>query len=626
MISRALAAKHGEERMIERDPVSGNEVPIGANPKEVRDDIDAKLSDGEYVLPADVVRYFGVQHIERMVQKAKEGMMEMASNGRINGQDPRQQAVPPGGPNGGPPSDDPTVRKFAGGGYNTEYQFAPQPTMPGDAPIAMDGYSAAEELRRRQEAPVQMADGGYAAAEKDILGGSLSSATSNILNPNNSFSFGPGYGGSRIGTGNWGAGGGVTTQTYINSAGERMSIMFINGTPLSDIPDGFFPDNEETRRMFAEQTTRGEDVADPSQQWDEDGRDSAESNGRNKVDPYSTADTNPFTMSPEQALDRAQELAKTAAGGGIMEGLGKVPGTVGAVAGTLGKVSQVNAYNELQALKTAIDKRGGLGINESIDALIEEVASDVPTPKRESVFITPTDKFYERFETGLTGVPYQSVVDNYPAIVNEHTGQPTTSTGDTTGGGKPAVAPQGPTDDMGGPTIWSKDKAPPSRPTGIADPTGAFKLSSEELDAIRRYETNRTRVVDNDLLPGDAITQAQADQLRMAVGPQLPNSTTRTAAPEASRNVDSRMSNDSDAEERRAARADQIQRETGTSRTAAEAQARAEDIARDVREEDRVGGAELDRAFGMSGLAKGGLVSRPNMQRKSYRKIRTVQK
>jgi len=38
------------------DPVSGNEVPPGSLAEEVRDDIPAQLSEGEYVVPADVVQ------------------------------------------------------------------------------------------------------------------------------------------------------------------------------------------------------------------------------------------------------------------------------------------------------------------------------------------------------------------------------------------------------------------------------------------------------------------------------------------------------------------------------------------------------------------------------------------
>jgi len=41
---------------MKQDPVSGNEVPNGSMAKEVRDDIPAQLSEGEYVVPADVVQ------------------------------------------------------------------------------------------------------------------------------------------------------------------------------------------------------------------------------------------------------------------------------------------------------------------------------------------------------------------------------------------------------------------------------------------------------------------------------------------------------------------------------------------------------------------------------------------
>ena len=67
------------------DPISGNEVPTGSNAVEVRDDVDAKLSEGEYVVPADVVKFMGVSTLEKMVKKAKEGLQEMEENGRIGG-------------------------------------------------------------------------------------------------------------------------------------------------------------------------------------------------------------------------------------------------------------------------------------------------------------------------------------------------------------------------------------------------------------------------------------------------------------------------------------------------------------------------------------------------------------
>jgi hypothetical protein len=70
---------------MNRDPISGNEIPAGSLAKEVRDDVDAKLSEGEYVVPADVVRYFGVNYFEKLRQKAKAGLEEMDRDGRIGG-------------------------------------------------------------------------------------------------------------------------------------------------------------------------------------------------------------------------------------------------------------------------------------------------------------------------------------------------------------------------------------------------------------------------------------------------------------------------------------------------------------------------------------------------------------
>jgi hypothetical protein len=68
------------------DPVSGNEIPPGSMAKEVRDDIPAQLSEGEYVVPADVVQYYGVKHFEDLRDKAKGGLNQMEADGRIGGE------------------------------------------------------------------------------------------------------------------------------------------------------------------------------------------------------------------------------------------------------------------------------------------------------------------------------------------------------------------------------------------------------------------------------------------------------------------------------------------------------------------------------------------------------------
>lgn len=55
------------------DPVSGNTAPVGAKPEEVRDDIDIRVSPGEYVINAQTVRYFGEDFFDELQKAAAQG-------------------------------------------------------------------------------------------------------------------------------------------------------------------------------------------------------------------------------------------------------------------------------------------------------------------------------------------------------------------------------------------------------------------------------------------------------------------------------------------------------------------------------------------------------------------------
>lgn len=66
------------------DPVSGNKVPFGALKEEVRDDVPAQLSEGEFVFPADVVRYIGLERLMMMRQAAKKGLLQMEDMGQMS--------------------------------------------------------------------------------------------------------------------------------------------------------------------------------------------------------------------------------------------------------------------------------------------------------------------------------------------------------------------------------------------------------------------------------------------------------------------------------------------------------------------------------------------------------------
>ena len=65
------------------DEMSGNDVPTGSLKEEVRDDIPAQLSEGEFVLPADVVRYHGLDKIMRLRDEAKAGIARMEAMGQM---------------------------------------------------------------------------------------------------------------------------------------------------------------------------------------------------------------------------------------------------------------------------------------------------------------------------------------------------------------------------------------------------------------------------------------------------------------------------------------------------------------------------------------------------------------
>ena len=127
------------------DPVSGNEVPPGSLPEEVRDDIPARLSEGEYVVPADVLRFYGVKFFEDLRENAKIELARMDREGRIGGEPIPNEEL----------SDEEKAELdsigAAVGGFITGQPT--QSTMP-------DPYQQ-QQMLYRQGAPVAMGNAGY---------------------------------------------------------------------------------------------------------------------------------------------------------------------------------------------------------------------------------------------------------------------------------------------------------------------------------------------------------------------------------------------------------------------------------------------------------------------------------
>ena len=156
------------------DPVSGNEVPPGSMASEVRDDIPAQLSGGEYVVPADVLRFYGVKFFEDLRAEAKMGLAGMEANGRIGGEPVEGPAM--GGGEELTPEEMAEIEglMMAVGGY------VPQ-TMQYNQP---DPYMQ-QQAMYNQGAPAAMGNSGYA------VGGSVPADTQ--VNTNYADRFAPGF-------------------------------------------------------------------------------------------------------------------------------------------------------------------------------------------------------------------------------------------------------------------------------------------------------------------------------------------------------------------------------------------------------------------------------------------------
>ena len=87
-LEEQMAMNFGDvpDNTIGQDPVSGNDIPLGASAENVRDDIPANLSEGEIVVPADVVNFHGVKLFEDLRAEAKMGYAQMAEDGRMGGE------------------------------------------------------------------------------------------------------------------------------------------------------------------------------------------------------------------------------------------------------------------------------------------------------------------------------------------------------------------------------------------------------------------------------------------------------------------------------------------------------------------------------------------------------------
>jgi len=177
------------------DPMSGNEVPTGSLQEEVRDDIPAQLSEGEFVVPADVVRFIGLDKLMKMRDSAKKGLASMEAEGQIGGSD-----IPPQMPQGMPP------------------EMAMQ-----EAPMDIDAM-----IDGMEDDGMDFAEGGY--VQRADGSWEIERATTTAAAP-------PSY--ADLMGHNFGSVPTAETQTYINAEGHKVYIPVVDGKPAYTPPEGY---------------------------------------------------------------------------------------------------------------------------------------------------------------------------------------------------------------------------------------------------------------------------------------------------------------------------------------------------------------------------------------------------
>lgn len=83
MLEEQMEMAFMADQKEQTDPVSGNEVPPGAKPEEVRDDVPANLSEGEFVVPAHVVRFVGANTLYKLIKQTEMAIAEMEAGGMM---------------------------------------------------------------------------------------------------------------------------------------------------------------------------------------------------------------------------------------------------------------------------------------------------------------------------------------------------------------------------------------------------------------------------------------------------------------------------------------------------------------------------------------------------------------
>ena len=289
------------------EPVTGNEVPTGSLDQEVRDDIPAQLSEGEYVVPADVVRYYGVKFFEDLRGQAKQDFARMEAEGRVGGEPVDTNGVPMEQDEELTPEEMQMLQEALGGA-------ATGMAMGGMVPQQQQAQYNPYEQQQMQYSQPMFQSSRVGMQE----GGDVPS-----FNPSD-YSFGGSFQ-SPFGEDTSTSGrGGMQLVEYINpTSGQTRMITVLNGEPIGMVPEGFIPSSPEARQQAQESKQEVETKTEGTR----------EESGRN-MDGMSSSSTRDSAYSGALSGDVEQNLSDQLSKAGKSVGLvGNIAGLVGALIG-----------------------------------------------------------------------------------------------------------------------------------------------------------------------------------------------------------------------------------------------------------------------------------------------------
>jgi len=293
----------------EIDEVSGNEVPIGGTKEGVRDDIPANVSEGEFIFPADVVRFVGLDKLMSIRQDAKMGLKQMEAMGQMGN------------------SDEATVDD------SMPFSMADLVVVGGKGEpmeLAAGGFVPVENYTEVQDMISSKAQKG-AGVQNFEHGGT----------PHKKLTFSDLMGGKE-----------PRLVMYVNEAGDKYMVPFVDGVPLFPIPAGYF-------EYVPPELVEGE-VASP-----EDLETAAivaavnSPRGEKEYDPFKDVDTKPVEwMDPEMNGEEFLQFVKDRNSYGTVRNAVEAAFSFIPVVGFLGKMAFRDSDKNILA---ALNKRAAAG-------------------------------------------------------------------------------------------------------------------------------------------------------------------------------------------------------------------------------------------------------------------------